>query len=168
MLNKAAGSNEPARVNNIGNSDGMVKLDDYMVDITAPVGLTNAIFGFTATITNLLTSKYAKLYPNVAFINTYPGFVATDLGNTLPWYVRYIMKPFAIFAQSVEESGVRMHFVNYVCDKFDKGAFLVDNHGELLDEKFEQLGYLGEDDIQRVHNSLLESWKFVDNNNQII
>lgn len=45
---------------------------------------------------------------NVAFIHSYPGFVATNWGSTLPATLRFIVRFLQRFARSIDECGTHM------------------------------------------------------------
>ncbi|KAJ2955072.1 hypothetical protein NQZ79_g8869 [Umbelopsis isabellina] len=123
LVNRAAELGEPARVNNMLNPGRGGPVDKEYFIRRGSYKLEEMLT-FNCRTANLLVMKYARMYPAISVMHTYPGYVRTNIMRDSPWYVRIpfdVMKP---FLESADSSGERMHFLNYASEHVTPGGHL--------------------------------------------
>lgn len=146
LLETAARIGEPARVASVlspGARGYKVNLDD--LDLKHTYSFLNANYhGFQ--FNSLAAKRFARLHPDVSYVHSYPGFVRSDIGRELPWFIRPVFTVVVTIAGiSAEESGERHFYLGAAGKQFAKGAHLVGAKLEDLSEENEAQGLLAEE-----------------------
>lgn len=141
LVEKAAESGENARVVSVlapGN-EGPVNMND--LGLKHNFSLANANRHITE-FNSLAVERFAKLYPNVAFLHAGPGVVNTGILRSFPWYVRYPASLAMVFASSPEDSGERFYYIGAGSPDYKAGSYILDGGFKSLKERAQERGYL--------------------------
>lgn len=76
--------------------------------------------------------ELAARLPDVAVTHAYPGFVRSNLGRTLPFFLRWVLWPINFFAISADECGEWMMYALLDPDA-RTGAWFKRSHGEKVE-----------------------------------
>jgi len=80
---------------------------------------------------DVMLDAYSKQKDNqgITFIHAAPGFVSTNIGNSLPWFVRSLFSGLMIFARSIYDTAEYMT-VPIFDKKFTGGLYLMNQNGQ--------------------------------------
>lgn len=145
LLHKAALTGESARALSVLDPGNGHKVDLDDPDLKHNYSFLNANKQ-AGQFNSLATRRFARVDQEVAYIHTFPGFVQTNIGQALPWYLRPLLAVGASLAGiSAEESGERHLYIGAVGERYAKGSHLVGAKLEDLSEKNEAKGFLTTD-----------------------
>lgn len=72
---------------------------------------------------SIAVQRFARAYPKISFIHTYPGLVQTNVGRALPFYLRIPNQIIsAAIGRSAEVSGQYHLYASYTGKEFAKGG----------------------------------------------
>lgn len=90
----------------------------------------NRALTMSHTYNSLVMLKLARLYPNVAFIHTFPGYVRTGISRNIPWYLRALTNGYlGLFGTDPEVAGNANVYAALISAE-PGSANLLDNHLE--------------------------------------
>lgn len=116
LLNEAArqGPNSISRVVSIlsGTCEGPIDEEDIMMLQTARHTSMLAVRARATSLSTLTMEALSKQAPDVSFIHSYPGYVVTPIGNSMPGVLGVVVRCFNAtlgrwIAVSSEETGER-------------------------------------------------------------
>lgn len=143
LLATAAKKNEPARVVTVLAAGMEAKQSD--ID-TSDFGLDKSYtrtkpLSIGPAYNTLSCLRFARKYPDVAFIHTYPGVVKTGVFREMPWYSKPFLSVVSLFATSPEVAGNKHLYAGLVAPQFKKGAHILKDS---LDEVYPEESRNGE------------------------
>lgn len=131
LLDSAAAAGEPARVVSVLHAYNTLEIK-YRSDLELKEPGHYSVMAcqsHTTTLNSLACERFARVHPGVLFSHTYPGFVNTGIGRSLPWYLRLPFTPIAgLFFRAPEEVGERTVYVALTGDEFGPSG-----HAHLVD-----------------------------------
>jgi len=130
LLENAAQNGEDARVISVFGAgyEGPIFKDD--LDLKNNFTLTNA-GNVTHTYNSLMMESFSKVHANISFSHIAPGYVSTNVGRELPWYLRFSAALFSPLATSPEDCAEWMTFA-LTNEKFKNGWHLFNRHADKL------------------------------------
>ncbi|KAH7106812.1 NAD(P)-binding protein [Auriculariales sp. MPI-PUGE-AT-0066] len=108
LIEEAARLGEGAQILSVGaaGTGGAVSLDD--------VGLRRVslprLRGCGVTYVDIMILEFTARHPTVGFTHIHPGFISTNVGNNLPWFIRFFWNMMLVFAKSAEDCGELMMY----------------------------------------------------------
>ncbi|PRP74678.1 FabG domain-containing protein [Planoprotostelium fungivorum] len=133
LLEESTKRGEEARVLTVlhAGAGGPLRKDD--LDLKNNYSIKNA--ADTATLYNdLMVQKFSEMSPGVSFLHAGPGWVDTDLGNSIPRPVRWLLRPFALlFSTKPEVCGEIMTY-GLTTQDYEKGWFLLGSSGQRVEK----------------------------------
>lgn len=128
LLEVAQQKGEPARVLSILSAVDNVPIDLDDLEVKKNYTLLNSYY-LTSTYNTIATLKFAREYPKLSFIHSYPGFVKSKANSYLPFYYRYIADFVGLFiADSCETSAEKHLYLAYTGSEFASSGHLVNQH----------------------------------------
>ncbi|KAG8942031.1 hypothetical protein FRC00_012049 [Tulasnella sp. 408] len=131
FLEKAAESGQEARVMSITDPKIARALDVEDFGLKKNYSLARAAQQNSA-YNNAMVQEYSRLYPNMSFSHTYPGWVDTGLTRNAPWYMKPVISGLLLLGKTSEECGDWM-LSALLNEKYNKGGFLFGEFGEEVD-----------------------------------
>lgn len=129
LVQQAADLGEPARVLTVLGA-GYEQIDDFS-DLEMKKKYSFMYAMRTAPAYNsLLCLRFARLYPDIAFVHTNPGPVKTKVGRSLPFYMKLVWGAFTLVSRSPEKAGQYHLYAAYTGQEFNKGAHILDENLE--------------------------------------
>jgi len=92
----------------------------------------NHLFAFTDLIIQYFASQPENA--NVSFIHAYPGYVKTNIGDNLPFYVRLPMKALTVFRSKISPEECAEFMIHGILGT-EKGWRYIDEIGETVTNK---------------------------------
>lgn len=99
------------------------------LDLKKKYSLANAA-NHCIVMNDVVFQRFASQHPTVSFTHAYPGTVATNIGNTLPFYLR---GPAQLLLKTMGETSSNCAdylFAGYHRGVADGNARFIDNHGD--------------------------------------
>ncbi|CAN6672315.1 hypothetical protein TRVA0_046S00276 [Trichomonascus vanleenenianus] len=124
LLEAAKASGEQARVVSVLAAGREGKVNENDLGLKETYSVPN-VFRHFVTFNSLAVKRFARLYPDMAFVHAYPGMVKTQIMRELPVWLRLPSMLVMLFAMSQEDSAEKCFYMGYGGEEFAQGAYLV-------------------------------------------
>ncbi|CAN6626914.1 hypothetical protein TRVA0_011S00650 [Trichomonascus vanleenenianus] len=124
LLETARASGEQARVVTVLAAGTEAKVNENDLGLKDTYNMLNVNRHFV-TFNSLAVKRFARIYPDIAFVHAHPGLVKTQILRDLPIWIRVPSMLFMPFATSQEDSAEKFFYMGYGGEEFAKGAHFV-------------------------------------------